>query len=99
MRRRTAAAGLQRAIADARHPRRGALSCAVPVCRSEVIDAEPDLLAIVRLLEDDRPVSKYGVARVREVLVEASSPLYFGTPGALRDWARVTLMVLDDGLE
>jgi len=98
MRRRTAAAGLQRVLEQARHPRRGALSCAAPVCRSEVIDAEPDLLAIVRRLEDDRPVSKYGVARVRQALVDASSPLYLDSaPGALRDWARLTVEVLGDG--
>jgi hypothetical protein len=99
MRRRTAAAGLQRAIRNAHHPTHGALSCAVPVCRSAVIDAEPELLAIVQRLEDDRPVSKYGVARVREALVDVASPLYLDTaPGALRDWARLTVEVLDHGL-
>jgi hypothetical protein len=98
MRRRTAAAGLQRVLKDARHPRRGGLSCAAPVCRDEVLTAEPALLAILRRLEDDRPVSRYGVARVREALVDASSPLYLAsTPGALRDWARLTLEVMNDG--
>ena len=98
MSRRSAASGLQRVMEQARHPRRGALSCAAPVCRSEVLDAEAALVAIVRRLHDDRPVSKYAVARVREALIDASSPLYLDSePGALRDWARLTLAVLDDG--
>jgi hypothetical protein len=100
MRRRTAAAGLQRVIAEAHEPRRAALSCTVPACRDEVLMAEPILLAIVRRLRADRPISKDAVARVRAALVDAYSPLYLDSrPGALRDWAQVTLKILDDGRE
>ena len=96
--RTTAAAGLQRAIADAHRSRRSALTCAVPVCRDEVLAAEPALEEIVRRLRDGRPVSKYAVMRVRHALVDASSPLYVAsTPGLLRDWAQVTLEILDHG--
>jgi hypothetical protein len=103
MRRRsrtTVAAGLQRAIDNSHRPQRPALSCAVPVCRDEVLMAEPVLRAIIRRLTDGRPISQSAVADVRATLVDAYSPLYFGTaPGALRDWAATTLHELDDGLE
>jgi hypothetical protein len=103
MRRRlrtTAAAGLQRAIDNAYRPQRRALSCAVPVCRGEILMAEPVLRAIVGRLTDGRPISTSAVAEVRATLVDAYSPLYLGTaPGALRDWAATTLHELDDGLE
>jgi hypothetical protein len=94
------AAGLERAIADAHRPHRATFSSVVPVCRDEVLMAEPFLLALVRRLRDDLPVSPVGVAHIHSVLTDGSSPLYVGTnPGALRAWARVTLNELDDGLE
>jgi hypothetical protein len=93
------AAGLERAIDDARAPRRAMLSSAVPVCRAEVLLAAPSLLALVRRLEDGQPIWPVGIARIRATLMDSRSPLYVGaTPGVLRVWAQVTLDELNDGL-
>jgi hypothetical protein len=98
---RTAAAtGLERAIADARRPGGARFSCVVPVCRDEVLMAEPFLLALIRRLRDGLPVRPVGVAHIHAVLTDGASPLYLDThPGTLRAWARVTLAELDDGPE
>ena len=98
--RNAAAAGLERAIADAHDSHRATFSCVVPVCRDEVLMAEPFLLALVRRLRDGLPVGPAAVAHIHAVLTDACSPLYLDTnPGALRAWARVTLAELDHGLE
>ena len=98
--RSTTAAGLERAIANAHRPPKATFSCIVPICREEVLMAEPFLLALVRRLRDGLPVWPAGVVHIRAVLVDGTSPLYLDArPGALRAWARVTLAELDDGLD
>jgi hypothetical protein len=97
--RQATAQGIERALGDARHPYRRAFSSAVPVCRDEVLIAEPALVALVARLRDGRPIRPAGIARVRAALTDPSGPLYVGgTPGGLREWARSTLLELDDGL-
>jgi hypothetical protein len=93
------AAGLERAIADVRRQGRPVLSSAVPVSRTEVLLAEPPLLALVRRLRDGQPIWPVGVARIRATLMDSCSPLYLeSTPGVLRAWAQATLDELNDGL-
>ena len=77
------AAGLERAIADAHHNPKATFSCVVPVCRDEVLMAEPFLLALVRRLRDGLPVWPVGVDHVRAVLSDGAGPLYRDSnPGA-----------------
>ena len=97
--RAAAAAGLERALADAQAPRRPVLSSAIPVSRHEVLLAEPALLALVRRLKDGRPIWPVGIARIRATLMDTCGPLYLDTsPGVLRVWAQSTLDELNDGL-
>jgi hypothetical protein len=71
----------------------------VPVCRAEVLIAEPALIALAQRLRDSKPIWPVGVARARVMLTDSLSPLYVGgDPGAVRDLVRTVLDDLDDGL-
>ena len=67
-------AGLRRAVADARRPRR-ALSSVVGVARPAVRACAPDLLALAAELNDPG-VRPRGVALTRRLLCDGTGPLY-----------------------
>jgi hypothetical protein len=72
--RETVAHTLMRTVELAREPRwRGA---AAPVDRRAVLDSAPLILGIAQRLEEHAPVDARGVAMIRELLGNGSSPIY-----------------------
>jgi hypothetical protein len=53
----------------------------VPICRHKIIEAQKLIEETAGRLVDDRPVSARGVAHIRLLLTDASSPVY-GDPDA-----------------
>jgi hypothetical protein len=93
MRRRTKlAAGLEHAVHEARHPRRGR-TAAVPVDRAAVLLAEPALIELADRLRDRRlQIEPRVLDSVEAVLVDGESPLHVCRhEGALRVWVRDVL--------
>jgi hypothetical protein len=91
------AAGLRRTIAAAEQPGQSRLSAQVPVQRSAILDERAQLVGLALLLTEEEDVSARGVARVRELLTDGRSPLYYPAPpgalaAALRH-ARATLLL------
>jgi hypothetical protein len=85
-RRRAAAAGWRRVIAEARNGDRPYWTSTVAAPRSEVLIAEMAILALAARLESDIPVAPRGVAVARHMLEDGCSVLYAPPqPGALRD--------------
>lgn len=80
--------GLERAVADAERPRR-ALSAAVPVRASEVVDNRHELLALAALLRSTPQPSPRALALTRRLLIDGSSPLFAADASpSLRDAVR-----------
>jgi hypothetical protein len=89
---------IERTLHDARHPVLDPFSSAVPPCRSQVLPAEPALLALVCRLRDGLPLWPVGIARVRLMLTDSRSPLYAGArQGDVGDWAHSVLDELGGG--
>ena len=79
------AAGLERLVAQAEHPKRGGITAAVPIARSEVLDARIQLLDLADRLRCDAPVDPQGVLLTQWLLCDGASPVFTpGGPGALR---------------
>ena len=76
---------LRRTIAEAHRPLMSR-SSAVIIRRGAVVDAEPEIRALIDRLTAPRPVRARGVAILERILTDADrSPLYVaGEPGSLR---------------
>jgi hypothetical protein len=83
--RRSLAGSLERIADEAQSPgRRGALA-AVPVSAAQVGPAMPLIRQIATELRAQRPIDARGVARLRLLLCDGSSPFYVsGRPSTLR---------------
>lgn len=97
--RRSLAKGIERAIAQTE---RYSQSAALPVNREEVARARPLLLCLAERLRASEDVSPRGVAIVRLLLTEDTSPIMSpgwsrarATAGALEGEARSALAALD----
>jgi hypothetical protein len=87
--------GLARAFRDARAGTRG-FSAAVRPHRREMLAARSVLDTIERRLRDRGPVAARGVAMLRLLLIDGTSPLYRPTePGALGSELRAAAAVLE----
>ncbi len=73
------ALALEAHLAEARGPRKRT-SAAVPLRRSEVLYAAPEIRRLVGRLRDDREIRAQGTARVRRLLTDGTSPLYAHSP-------------------
>ena len=73
--RRSLATGLRRVLADAERPPRY-LSAAIPVERRAVLRSRQVIERIVAVLDADDPVGVEGVAQIRALLTDGSSPFY-----------------------
>ncbi len=83
-------------MTTAERPRRPGLSAAVPVRRTEVTAAKPELLSIAARLRDEEPVCARGVAMASKLLTDGAGALY--NPGADSDlWhaSRAALLALE----
>jgi hypothetical protein len=91
--RRVLARGIERLIKNAdRDPR---LSSAVPLARDQIAEARETLLCIAQVLSGSPRVHPRGVAMVRRLLCDGTSPVYLRTVrGALELQARVALECL-----
>lgn len=88
--------GLERALTDDGRP---GLSAAVPVNRRAVQSARPYLAQLIETLRSPAPVAPQGVARARQLLTDAASPLYPpARPTDLRHAAGQALWELDPAL-
>jgi hypothetical protein len=82
--RRNLARTLERLAERAERSAPGSLSAVVPVCRSEVRAALPQIMSVAARLRDDAPVDARGIARLVALLSDGAGPLYVtGRPGAL----------------
>jgi len=87
---------LERAMADDGRP---GLSAAVPINRRAVQSARPYLVQLIETLRSPAPVAPQGVARARQLLTNAASPLYPpAQPADLRHAAGQALWELDPAL-
>jgi hypothetical protein len=68
--------GIRHVLDEARNPRR-TLWAPVPVHRKAVLATAPELDELARRLLSPGPLAARGVAQVRLLLVDGSSPLYF----------------------
>jgi hypothetical protein len=83
---RSLARSLERTLKEADSTGPIVISSTVPVCRSRVRAARPQILTIVSRLRTDRPVSATGVARLNCVLSDGSGPCYTaGDTGTLAE--------------
>lgn len=90
------ARGLERALTDEARP---GLSAAIPVNRRAVRSARPYLAQLIETLRSPAPVAPQGVARARQLLTDAASPLYPpARPADLRHAAGQALWELDPAL-
>jgi hypothetical protein len=97
--RRSLAKGIERVIAQAE---RYSESAALPINREEVVRSSPLLLRLAARLRAPENVSPCGIAIVRLLLTEDTSPIMSpgwsratAAPGALEEKARVSLAALD----
>jgi hypothetical protein len=89
------AAGLERAVRDAKTVPHG-LSAAVSPDRREVIAARTVIATLDRRLRAPEPVSPRGVAMLESLLTDGTSPLYRPTePGALGSQLRAAAAALE----
>lgn len=91
------AAALSAQLEQAGSRRRGR-SAAVPVSPQAVLDARPELRRLIDRLRDDVDVRPDGMARLKSLLSDGASPLYFeSSPGALAVELRQVYAALDVG--
>jgi hypothetical protein len=89
------AAGLARAVHDAKGGSRG-FSAAIPPDAREVVDARVVLATLERRLRAPEPVSARGVALLETLLTDGTSPLYRPPePGALGSHLRAAAAALE----
>ena len=68
----------------------------VIIDRRAVIDAEPEIEALIERLESDRPVAAQGMAIVELMITNAvESPLYDSKPGTLRQQVLAATIALE----
>jgi hypothetical protein len=73
-----------RTAEHAERPTRPGRSAAIPVCREQVRDALPEIMAIAAWLRTAEPVDARGVAMLRAVLADGGGPCYVRShPAAL----------------
>jgi hypothetical protein len=83
--RRVLARSLERLVEDADAGPRAPLSAAIAPSRARVQEARPELLILAAELRSDRPVEPRGLAAIRVLLSDGSSPVYTrGDPEALK---------------
>jgi hypothetical protein len=78
---------------------RAGLAAAAPLDRGAVLAARPVIEALERRLRGPEPVAARGVAMVRELLTEPTSPLYRSNdPGSLGIRLRAAAAALEPGI-
>ena len=92
------AAAVEKLVDASERPPRSGRSSRAPVRWSEVSSARASLLGVAGVLRSPGPVSARGVAMVRALLIDGSSPIYspFQAPDELWHATRDAMRALED---